>query len=296
MRRGRHRRPVVEERGLLLRGRRDLLRLERRRHRRHPRHDRAHRVPLRPRRDVPVADALLPDRPQGRRLRHHRLLRRRPPPRDPRRLRRTRAHGSVEWHPGHRRLRHEPHVGRVIRGSSPPGAARTTRIATTTCGARPSRSRARRTSSSPTRRTASGNATPRRTSGTCTTSTSTNPISTSRIPKCRRRSHAHSASGSSSESPASGSTPSRSCSRRTPCREARTCSTPCNTSATSGISSPAASETPSCSARSTLPYKDQMAFFGGPDGDGLNMQFDFIGMQNIYLRWPAATPARSPRP
>ena len=30
-------------------------------------------------------------------------------------------------------------------------------------------------------------------------------------------------------------------------------------------------------------YKDQKAFFGGPDGDGLNMQFDFIGMQNIYL-------------
>jgi glycosidase len=32
-----------------------------------------------------------------------------------------------------------------------------------------------------------------------------------------------------------------------------------------------------------LPYKQQKTFFGGPDGDGLNMQFDFIGMQNIYL-------------
>ncbi|CAN5859587.1 alpha-amylase family protein [soil metagenome] len=32
-----------------------------------------------------------------------------------------------------------------------------------------------------------------------------------------------------------------------------------------------------------VPYKDQKRFFGGPDGDGLNMQFDFIGMQNIYL-------------
>jgi trehalose synthase len=32
-----------------------------------------------------------------------------------------------------------------------------------------------------------------------------------------------------------------------------------------------------------LPYKEQLTFFGGPDGDGLNMQFDFIGMQNIYL-------------
>ena len=32
-----------------------------------------------------------------------------------------------------------------------------------------------------------------------------------------------------------------------------------------------------------VPYKDQKTFFGGSDGDGLNMQFDFIGMQNIYL-------------
>ena len=32
-----------------------------------------------------------------------------------------------------------------------------------------------------------------------------------------------------------------------------------------------------------LPYKDQLTFFGGPDGDGLNMQFDFIGMQAMYL-------------
>jgi trehalose synthase len=30
-------------------------------------------------------------------------------------------------------------------------------------------------------------------------------------------------------------------------------------------------------------YKDQKTFFGGPDGDGLNMQFDFIGMQNVFL-------------
>jgi len=32
-----------------------------------------------------------------------------------------------------------------------------------------------------------------------------------------------------------------------------------------------------------LPYPDQRRFFGGPDGDGLNMQFDFIGMQRMYL-------------
>lgn len=32
-----------------------------------------------------------------------------------------------------------------------------------------------------------------------------------------------------------------------------------------------------------LPYKDQVEYFGGGDGDGLTMQFDFIVMQNMYL-------------
>ena len=32
-----------------------------------------------------------------------------------------------------------------------------------------------------------------------------------------------------------------------------------------------------------LPHKDQKTFFGGRDGDELTMQFDFIGMQNLYL-------------
>ena len=32
-----------------------------------------------------------------------------------------------------------------------------------------------------------------------------------------------------------------------------------------------------------LPHKDQKTFFGGKDGDELTMQFDFIGMQNLYL-------------
>ena len=32
-----------------------------------------------------------------------------------------------------------------------------------------------------------------------------------------------------------------------------------------------------------LPHKDQKKFFGGADGDELTMQFDFIGMQNLYL-------------
>jgi trehalose synthase len=32
-----------------------------------------------------------------------------------------------------------------------------------------------------------------------------------------------------------------------------------------------------------LPYAEQQRFFGGPDGDGLTMQFDFNGMQAMYL-------------
>jgi trehalose synthase len=32
-----------------------------------------------------------------------------------------------------------------------------------------------------------------------------------------------------------------------------------------------------------LPRKDQFEYFGGQDGDGLSMQFDFITMENLYL-------------
>jgi trehalose synthase len=32
-----------------------------------------------------------------------------------------------------------------------------------------------------------------------------------------------------------------------------------------------------------LPYKEQVKYFGGPDGNELNMQFDFLSMQNLYL-------------
>ena len=51
----------------------------------------------------------------------------------------------------------------------------------------------------------------------------------------------------------------------------------------SAISSPAGLGDAVLLGEVNLPYKDQLTFFGGPDGDGLNMQFDFIGMQNIYL-------------
>jgi len=32
-----------------------------------------------------------------------------------------------------------------------------------------------------------------------------------------------------------------------------------------------------------LPYREQKSYFGGPTGDGLHMQFDFMAMQNLYL-------------
>lgn len=32
-----------------------------------------------------------------------------------------------------------------------------------------------------------------------------------------------------------------------------------------------------------LPYKEQVEYFGGPEGNELNMQFDFMSMQHIYL-------------
>ena len=40
-----------------------------------------------------------------------------------------------------------------------------------------------------------------------------------------------------------------------------------------------------------LPRKDQVEYFGGADGDGLTMQFDFITMQNLYLSLARDDPA-----
>ena len=40
-----------------------------------------------------------------------------------------------------------------------------------------------------------------------------------------------------------------------------------------------------------LPRVDQVEYFGGPDGDGLTMQFDFIGMQRLYLSLARQDPA-----
>ena len=39
-----------------------------------------------------------------------------------------------------------------------------------------------------------------------------------------------------------------------------------------------------------LPREDQLEYFGGDDGDGLSMQFDFITMQNLYLSLARSDP------
>ena len=40
---------------------------------------------------------------------------------------------------------------------------------------------------------------------------------------------------------------------------------------------------PSSSGEVNLPYKEQLKYFGGQTGNELNMQFDFLSMQNMYL-------------
>ena len=103
-------RPVVEEHGLLLPGRRDVLRRERRRDRglrgAHP----PRRLPRVARRRLHLVDAVLSDTQPRRRLRHHRLLRRRQPPRDARRLRGLHAHRQRARRPRDRRPRRQPHL------------------------------------------------------------------------------------------------------------------------------------------------------------------------------------------
>ena len=132
-------RPVVEERGRLLPRRRDVPGLRRRRLRRPHGPDRPAGLPRRPRRQLPVADAVLPEPPARRRLRHHRLLRDRRPPRHARRLRGDDPHGGRPGHPRDRRPRRQPHLrpAPLVPGGPRPRLARTT---TSTCG--PTRSRA----------------------------------------------------------------------------------------------------------------------------------------------------------
>ena len=137
--------------------------------------DRARRLPRRARRHLPVADAVLPVAQPRRRLRHHRLLRRRPAPR-------ARSATSPSWcapprprHARDRRPRREPHVrpAPVVPGRRARAATR--RTATSTSGATRSPRRSRATSSSPTRRDSNWAYDRRPGSTTCTASTRTSP-------------------------------------------------------------------------------------------------------------------------
>ena len=156
-----------------------------------------------------------------RRLRHHRLLRRRPAARQPRRLRRGHPHRPRPRHPGHRRPRRQPHLRpaplvRRRRGAAPrQPVPRLLRVAR-----RPTRVTPPPRWSSPTRRTASGRRTSAPASGTCTTSTRTSPTSTSPTRRCRTRSAHHRLLAGARASTASGSTPCRSScrTRTTPAR------------------------------------------------------------------------------
>lgn len=40
-----------------------------------------------------------------------------------------------------------------------------------------------------------------------------------------------------------------------------------------------------------LPYEEQVQYFGGDNGDELTMQFDFVGMQSLYLSFARKDPA-----
>ena len=106
----RDQRPVVEDGGRLLRRRQDVPGLRRRRLRRSPRADVADRLPRRPGCHVLVADALPSLAAPRRRVRHHRLLRRRLRLRLARGLRPARADGPRPRPPRDRRPGRQPHV------------------------------------------------------------------------------------------------------------------------------------------------------------------------------------------
>ena len=105
----------------------------------------AHRLPRRPRRDVPVADALLSEPRPRRRLRHHRLLRRRSAAGHPRRPRRGDPHREGSRHAGDRRPRRQPHLRPASVVRQRPAQPQRASSATSTCGST-SRRRSRRRS------------------------------------------------------------------------------------------------------------------------------------------------------
>ena len=156
-----------------------------------------HRLPRRARRLVPLADAVLSLAAQGRRLRHHRLLRRRPAAGHARRPGRARAHGARPRHSRDRRPGREPHFrpAPVV-----PGGALRPRLALPRLlrvGGREAAGEAGRRRLPRQGGLATGRTTGRPASTTCTASTRTSPTSTSPTRRSATRSPRSSASGSS---------------------------------------------------------------------------------------------------
>ena len=173
----------------------------------------------------------------------------------------------------------------------------------------PPKTKPPRTSSSPTRRPASGSGTRRPASTTCTASTATSPTSTWPTRRCATRSPR--CMGFWLELGVSGfrvdavpfliETPGRA---GAGCR----CPIPTPTCASCVPSSAAARGDAILLGEVNLPHAQQRRFVGDEDGDELTMLFDFIGMQNLYLSLararrpaarqgaprPAAAPARLP--
>ena len=152
---------------------------------------------------------LYPTPEPRRRLRHHRLPRRRPAPRRPRRRRggdppRERPRAARA-----RRPRRQPHLRRAPLVPRRPRGPRLAATAPTTSGAT---TRARAGHDAPTRDWTWDASRPAST--TCTASRRSSPTSTSRTRPCATRSRRSSGSGSRSACPASAWTPSRSCARR----------------------------------------------------------------------------------
>ena len=154
-----------------------------------------------------------------------------------------------------------------------------------------------RTWSSPTRRTASGSSTRGPASGSCTTSTRRSPTSMSPIPLCRRRSRGPSASGC--ELGVAGfrvdAVPFMFAHDAYP-GPSPTASTPQRYLGDVRDFVVRRTGDAALLGEVNLPYEEQKGFFGGADGDGLNMQFDFIGMQRSTSRWPGRTPTHRDGP
>ena len=171
------------------------------------------------------------------------------------------------------------------------GRAWTRRSATSTSGAPTRRRTPEARSSSPTRRRASGRCRRRRGSGTCTASTRQQPdLNVAEPEGARRDRQGHGLLAAARASTASASTPSRSCWRPRASTRPRPPGSPTRTTTCGRCArwSAAAPATAILLGEVNLPYEQQLQFFGGPDGDELTMQFDFI-------THAAALPVAGPR-